>query len=347
MSNTRMTNNNHKCISVLMPIYNSSKYLQRSLDSVTKQTLKNIEVICINDGSTDDSLDIIHKYSKEDSRITIIDKPNSGYGDSMNRGLKIARGEYIAILEPDDWYELNMLDTLYKLAIKNNLDIAKSDFYQYNSRVRQDKQYHLFKPSQCNRILSNNSDSFIYFLQPSIWSAIYKRSFLNKNDIGFLNTPGASYQDTSFNFKVFAIAKRIMFIDKPLLHYCIDNNQSSINNIAKKLPYIDKEYDEIDGFIKNTCNIPKDVQKIANSCRFLTYLWAMEQLSNKSLHDYILHIHTILSKNDINNYNRLSDRQQRDLSNLVKKPHRYYIQKLLRLRAHRLKLSVTRQYRSK
>ena len=168
--------------SVLMPIYNASTYLRQSLDSVTNQTLTNIEVICINDGSTDNSLEIIREYAEKDSRIVIIDKPNSGYGDSMNRGLDIAKGKYIAILEPDDWYETSMLKTLYSLATQNNLDVAKCDFYQYSNQTKRSKQYHLFKSEQCSDILNENQTDFIYSLQPSIWSAIYRRSFLNKNN---------------------------------------------------------------------------------------------------------------------------------------------------------------------
>ena len=96
---------NHAKISVLVPIFNVEKYLREALDSLVQQTFQDFEVICINDGSTDHSLEIIQAYQQQDSRFCILDKTNSGYGDSMNQGLKLARGEYIAILEPDDWIE--------------------------------------------------------------------------------------------------------------------------------------------------------------------------------------------------------------------------------------------------
>ena len=324
-------------VSVLMPIYNASKYLEQSLTSALQQSLSEIEIICINDGSTDNSLDIIKKYTRDDKRITVIDKTNSGYGDSMNSGLKIAKGEYVAILEPDDWYEPNMLKTLYQLATKHNLDVVKGDFYQYSNQTKQDRQYHLFEPEQCDKIFDSSQDTFIYYLQPSIWSAIYKRKFLTRNNISFLDTPGASYQDTSFNFKVFATARRAMFVNKPLLHYRIDNSQSSINNIAKKLPYIDKEYDEIDHFIKEKCNNSVQLRGIANSCRFLTYLWAMEQLDGKSLRNYILHIRNTLSKIGIHQYSGLSDNQRKNLNRIIEHPNQYYLFKQFRLKLHRFK----------
>ena len=326
--------------SVILPIYNSSEYLQLALDSVINQTLPNIEIICINDGSTDSSLDIIHEYVKKDSRIVVVNKPNSGYGDSMNHGLDIAKGEYIAILEPDDWYKTNMLKTLYDLATQNNLDVVKSDFYQYSNQTKQNKQYHLFKPSQCDKVISNDEDNFIYSLQPSIWSAIYKRNFLNKNNIRFLNTPGASYQDTSFNFKVFALAKRVMFINTPLIHYRIDNNQSSINNIAKKLPNIDKEYDEIDKFIIDH-KLSDRLGKTAITCRYRTYLWAMEQLSTSKLVHYIYDCsHRLRLAASLH---ELSLDTKSDYSFLINHPRLYTTKKALWLNAHRAKARICHQ----
>lgn len=331
---------NHIKISVLMPIYNASTYLRQSLGSVISQTLTDIEIICINDGSTDNSLEIIREYAEKDSRIVIIDKPNSGYGDSMNHGLDIAKGKYIAILEPDDWYETSMLKTLYDLATQNNLDVIKSDFYQYSNQTKQNKQYHLFKPSQCSKVVNNNEDNFIYSLQPSIWSAIYKRNFLSKNNIRFLDTPGASYQDTSFNFKVFALARRVMFINTPLIHYRIDNNQSSINNIAKKLPNIDKEYDEIDKFIIDH-KLSDRLGKTAVTCRYKTYLWAMEQLSTSKLVHYIYDCsHRLRLAASLH---ELSLDTKSDYSFLINHPRLYTTKKALWLNAHRAKARICHQ----
>ena len=330
----------YNTISILMPIYNASSYLRQALDSVVEQALDNIEIICINDGSTDDSLEIIQEYAKNDKRIIVIDKPNSGYGDSMNHGLGIAKGEYIAILEPDDWYEANILSILYGLAKQNNLDVIKCDFYQYSNQTQQNKQYHLFKPDQCNKVVDSNEDKFIYSLQPSIWSAIYKRSFLNKNNIRFLNTPGASYQDTSFNFKVFALAQRVMFMDTPLIHYRIDNNQSSINNIVKKLPNIDTEYDEIDDFVISH-KLSNELSKTAITCRYRTYLWAMEQLRGSDLHNFIKHSSYVMQKKQALNTSN-SDLQALHL--LCNCPNLFYLIKSLKFAFHSIKLHI-RQFR--
>lgn len=284
--------NKSPAISVLMPIYNTAPTLRQALDSVIGQTLGNIEIICINDGSTDDSLTIIRDYMTRDRRIKIIDKKNSGYGDSMNRGLAKAAGEYIAILEPDDFYEPNMLETLYDAAKKDNLDAIKADFYQYNTANDSNKRYNLIPHSKANKVLSGKDVEFIYERQPSIWSAIYRRQFLIDNDTKFQTTPGASYQDTSFSFKVFASAERAMFLDKPVIHYRVDNTNSSINNVNNKLDYIDKEYDEIDRFIANE-NIDY-LRPEAAYCRYITYRWAMSKLSVTQRRDYAKHIAPLL-----------------------------------------------------
>ena len=118
-------------VSVIIPIFNVERYLSQCLDSVVNQTLKEIEIICVNDGSTDKSLDIIKEYASKDSRIVIIDKKNSGYGHSMNCGMDIAKGEYIGIIESDDYAELQMFEKLYNLANKKNLDVVKSGFFYY------------------------------------------------------------------------------------------------------------------------------------------------------------------------------------------------------------------------
>ena len=118
-------------VSILVPICNVEKYLSKCLDSIEAQTLKEIEVLCINDGSKDSSLDIIKKYASRDKRFKVIDKVNSGYGDSLNIGLKMASGKYIGIVESDDYIEPNMFETLYSVAEEKCADVVKSNFYLY------------------------------------------------------------------------------------------------------------------------------------------------------------------------------------------------------------------------
>ena len=118
-------------VSVIVPAYNVSPYLRECMDSLVGQTLKEMEFICVNDGSTDDTLEILKEYQKKDDRVKIIDKENGGYGKAMNIGLDACTGEYVGILEPDDYVKTNMYQELYEKAMENDVDIIKADFYRF------------------------------------------------------------------------------------------------------------------------------------------------------------------------------------------------------------------------
>ena len=218
-------------VSIVVPIYNVEKYLRQCLDSVVNQTLKEIEIICVDDGSTDSSPEIIQEYVEKDNRVKVISKPNSGYGNSMNRGFDMAEGEYIGIVESDDYAEPNMFEVLYRIASKNRLDIVKSGYYFYYSiPTERNEKIEIVSKARENVIFCPATDfkapmEMVEFfnLKPTIWSAIYRRDFIRENNIRFNETPGASFQDASFNFKVMALAKRVQLIRDAFLHYRQDN----------------------------------------------------------------------------------------------------------------------------
>ena len=190
-------------VSVLVPICNVERYLEECLDSLLAQTFSDFEAICINDGSTDGSRAIIQRYLDADPRFRVIDKPTSGYGASMNLGLDHAAGAYIAILESDDFYEPNALELLVSAARANVSDVVKADFYLYWSQPEpRDELFGILDERQVGRTMRPLDDVAIFFRKPSIWSALYKADFLRASGIRFLETPGASYQDAGFNFKV-------------------------------------------------------------------------------------------------------------------------------------------------
>ena len=172
-------------VSVIIPVYNVEKYLKQCLDSVVNQTLKDIEIICVNDGSKDKSREIIEEYAQKDSRIVVIDKENSGYGDSMNKGIAAANGEYISIIESDDFADSDMLYDLYNLAKKYDSDVVKSDWYNYWTDTDLSIKRDVF--SNLNGLHPDIKDCpQCLLIQPSIWSAIYEKSFLEDNQIQFL-----------------------------------------------------------------------------------------------------------------------------------------------------------------
>lgn len=236
-------------VSVVVPVYNVEKYLKECIDSILNQTLEDIEIICVNDGSTDSSLDILNDYAKKDSRIIVINKSNSGYGHTMNMGLNAANGEYIGIIESDDFADKNMFEDLYKLAKEYDADIVKGDWYNYWSKNKFARKNNRISSAKAFKITNSKQDKSLLRINPSVWSAIYKKEFLNKYNIRFLETPGASYQDLAFSFKVFALAEKVILTDKAYLYYRQDNMNSSVKSKTKVYCVCD-EYDEIDKFLE-------------------------------------------------------------------------------------------------
>ena len=236
-------------ISVIVPVYNVEKYLTECIESIRFQSLEDLEIICVNDGSTDNSLDILNNFAKQDKRIIVINKANSGYGHTMNMGLNAATGEYIGIIESDDFADKNMFEDLYKLAKDNDADIAKGDWFNYWSKNKFARKNNRISSAKAFQLTNSKKDKSLLRINPSVWSAVYKREFLNKYNIRFLETPGASYQDLAFSFKVFALAERVILTDKAYLYYRQDNMNSSVKSKTKVYCVCD-EYDEIDRFLE-------------------------------------------------------------------------------------------------
>ena len=132
-----------KKVSIIVPVCNSAKYLENCLKSICAQTLKNIEIICINDGSSDESFEILSSFEKKDKRIRLVSKINEGYGCALNIGLNLAGGEYVGIVEPSDFIDKKMFEKLYSLSKKCDADIVKSAYFKFSPE-------HLDKPLQKN-----------------------------------------------------------------------------------------------------------------------------------------------------------------------------------------------------
>lgn len=267
-------------LSVLVPIYNVEKYLAQCLSSLVEQTLPEIEIICINDGSTDKSLSIVQDFARKDSRIIVIDKPNSGYGDSMNQALKLARGEYIGILESDDWIIPDAFATLYQAAKKANADVVKANYYKFRT-LKNGETATITKVEEITKreIINPAKDRRVFLFAPAIWSSIYRADFLRKNKIDFLPTSGASYQDLSFNFKVWSLAKKVVLLPEAFVNYRIDNINSSVNNPGK-VNCVVEEYAEIETFLCER-GLFAQFGETMDTAKFRNYHWNFQRLSGK------------------------------------------------------------------
>jgi len=216
-------------LSIIVPVYNTEKFLQKCLDSLINQTLKNIEIICINDGSKDNSLEILEEYSKKDERIKIISQENKKQGAARNAGLKIANGEYIGFVDSDDWVDLNYFEILYKKAKENDCDIALADYIRIGKNC-QKKRLNINN----EEIATNIQDKIDICKQakhPCPTNKIYKKEMLLKNNIFF--PEGMICEDKIFTLKAVYYANKIISVPN-VYYYYFKNPNSTVTTKTKK-----------------------------------------------------------------------------------------------------------------
>jgi glycosyltransferase involved in cell wall biosynthesis len=244
------------------------------------QTLKEIEIILVNDGSTDGSVKIINEYAEKDDRIKVIDKPNEGYGKTMNRGIEAATGEYIGIVESDDWIELDMYETLYGIAKRHNVDVAKARHIPFDDETCKDHRISDMPEGDAARVIDPRQNPAIFYLSASIWSAIYKRDFLNDKAIWFLESPGASFQDIAFNFKIWAMVDTVYLTMKPLLHYRQHAGQSMASK--DKIFCVCDEFNEVERYMASHPALFKRLETIFYQLKSNGYLWTFNRLHGEN-----------------------------------------------------------------
>lgn len=274
---------NKPLVSIVVPVYNVENFLRECLDSVVNQTLKDIEIICVDDGSTDSSLNILKEYASKDSRFKIITKPNSGYGNTMNRGTDAATGEYVGIVESDDYVEPNMFERLYETAKKNDADIVKSNHYTFTTQSGMknvDLHYTCTDLKYYDKVLNADECEEIYDFVMMNWTGIYRTTFLRDNNIRYNETPGASFQDNGYWFQTITKAKRIVFINEAFYYYRQDNPNSSINN-KKKIYCICDEFDYIKEFLmKNPEEYKKHILTYVKK-KFFNYRHSYDRIASE------------------------------------------------------------------
>ncbi len=189
-------------VSVVVPVYNKEKHLHECLDSIMNQTLTDLEIICVDDGSTDNSLSIIEEYAEKDKRISIIKQENLYAGVARNKGMEAAQGEYIAFIDADDYIDLDFFEVLYKIAKKNEADVVKSPYKEEYEDYMIEVPYNILlkiKFDQNLELLTGHHSTVI-------WNAIYRLSFLKENNILFQNVKHAN--DVLFSTKVSVYAQK-------------------------------------------------------------------------------------------------------------------------------------------
>ena len=209
-------------VSIIIPVYNPGNLLLECLDSVINQSLTEIEIICVDDGSTDGSLDVLNDYSKKDKRFKIFHQKNKGAGTARNKGIKESTGEFIIFLDSDDWIERDMCEKLYNHAKKLNADLVIFDALWHT--VNGIEPFNYFSKDEFNEDFNRFTFDYKFIKNRLmvasygvIWSRIYKSSYIKKNNIEF--PKHKIYNDVEFCFKTAILAKTIAYYPKPFYHY--------------------------------------------------------------------------------------------------------------------------------
>ena len=208
-------------VSVIVPIYNVEKYLEKCINSLLSQTLEDIQIILVNDGSKDNSGNIAKEYEKNNKdRVIYVEKENGGLSDARNYGLKYATGDFIAFLDSDDYIEKNAYEEMYNKAIEENADYVECDFiWEFPNKIRVDKQYPY-----------KNKKEMLSFVRVVAWNKLIKRQLITDNNLEF--PKGLRYEDVEFTYKLIPFINKFANVDKPFIHYV--QREGSIANVQNE-----------------------------------------------------------------------------------------------------------------
>ena len=208
-------------VSVIVPIYNVEKYLEKCINSLLSQTLEDIQIILVNDGSKDNSGNIAKEYEKNNKdRVIYVEKENGGLSDARNYGLKYATGDFIAFLDSDDYIEKNAYEEMYNKAIEENADYVECDFiWEFPNKIRIDKQYPY-----------KNKKEMLSFVRVVAWNKLIKRQLITDNNLEF--PKGLRYEDVEFTYKLIPFINKFTYVDKPFIHYV--QREGSIANVQNE-----------------------------------------------------------------------------------------------------------------
>ncbi len=294
-------------VSIIIPIYNSEKYIEKCLNSIIKQTLKDIEIILVNDGSTDKSLSILKSYAKKDKRIKLIDKENGGLASARNAGINASCGKYIYFIDSDDFIEINALEILYNKMEDSNLDtlffdatsifgnenLAKANSSFNNYYTRQHSYDGVYSGQELFKLFSENKE-----YRTSACLQINRTSFLKKHNINFLE--GIIHEDEYFTLLVCIFSQRASYINNQLYKRLIRNDSIMTSSNALKRSY---------GYLKVLTSIKPYIEEYVDNKyldTFTSYLLELENSSVKFLRE--------VEKNDQHNFNKILDKYKNDLS---------------------------------
>ena len=286
-------------ISVIVPVHNTEKYLDKCIQSIACQTYKNVEIICI-DSSSDSSGRILESWSHKDKRVKIIHDANGSYGHKLNVGISEATGEYLSIIDSDDFMAEDMLESLLKVIEGTDLDYVKSDysrFHEEEGKVQIDEYSKcLTEDSYYNKIIK--VEQFPEIMLKSnicIWTGLYRASFLRENQILLHESSGASFQDCGFAVLTILLAKKVFYVPQSFYRYRIDNAGSSVKDESKMITIIE-EWKWIIKSIEDRGKYTGNAIFNLKAKKIVTYYWNYVRLKTENANYFAKQIHEELKK---------------------------------------------------
>jgi len=291
-------------VSVLIPVFNTKKYLNECIKSMLNQSYTNFEIIALDDGSTDGSSEVLNQLASDDNRIRVVHKNNSGYGDTMNVGISMARGRYIAILESDDYAEADMIKVLYNKAEQMDADLVLANYFM--DHVDEDG-LSLVETVSIDNLAGVNYEVYLTeeerkrlaYTTPALWRCLYKKDYLLRENICFLPTPGAAFQDTSFFIKAVMMTEKAVYISDKVLHYRRGQIGASVKDV-NKIYCICDELGEVERYIvdKNQYSWQTQYPLIL----YIKYSWNYKRLSEPARSEFMQRFKTEMIAMDLNGW---------------------------------------------
>ncbi|MGL5963481.1 MAG: glycosyltransferase family 2 protein [Fusobacteriaceae bacterium] len=287
-------------LSVIIPAYNVENYIERCIESVCNQTEKNLEIIVVNDGSTDKTKKKLEKFQKKDKRIIVINKVNGGLSSARNAGINIAKGEYICHLDGDDWIEKTAYEKMLNLAIEKNLDIVISDYYDDYDNKKIVKNYDIKLES---KIYSGEDYLKEYFAGKgvsAIWNKIYKTDLYIKYRIKHPEKISIG-EDLETLSKLLLNAKRISKINESFVHYIQNPNSMTRNKIALKFKDLINVFENIENYFKEQQKYQEYKVQILQYkiIHFSNFIFYPSYWKNKEYIENVNYIINFFSKKDV------------------------------------------------
>ena len=282
-------------VSVIVPVYKAEKYIRRCLDSLLVQTLKDFELILVDDGSPDCSGAICDEYSQNDSRVRVIHKSNGGVSSARQAGLDVAVGEYVIHADPDDWVEVDMLEELYSKAVESDADMVFCDFYQdyANGRSIYVSQK-IEEPIDCQTVLVNLLEGKTH---GACWNKLVRRAIIKLNDVNFIRNVNVC-EDRQFNISLLLNTISIMYMPKAYYHYCIGVNANSLTKLCHTVSDYKSNKYFIDFAAKKLSEIPyyRDRYIVSNMYYVVMNLDLSQELFTEVFGGYVQYVNHYSSK---------------------------------------------------